>query len=232
VQVDFTLMADGARLVLVGPTSRLEFEVGDGYVSIEPSGRYAVTRSLGGGVRVVDLVGGQIHDLGQYSFSREAGWSPEGRYLTIPYVEGRTTRLIAVFDLGGLPTSPPREVGRYRDTLLVDWLRDGSQALLLSEVCLPDGFVLERLALPGGAVTRIPTQRRGSWDHAWSPRGDVIAISAPDNFISLIDAVSGVRRATPNLDRSVAYWQTITGWSASGRWLAFSVQQGRDRCVG
>ena len=230
--VDLVVREDGARLelVLVAPGAERAVASEQGFVGIAPGNRVATVMARDGGVQLVDFYGGRVYDLGRYVFSRAHSWSPDGRYLAIPYWEGRTHMTVA-FDLQALPGAPPRELGRYRDALLVDWRRDGREALLLGEYCLPGGFALDRLDLGTGAVTRVPSASRGSWEQAWSPAGDVIAVSAPDDFVSLIDVATGARLPTPAFDASVTRMQSIVGWSASGRWLALEDVRGSDRCI-
>lgn len=155
-------------------------------------------------------------------------WAPDGRHLafTSQAIDPVETVFYDVSEIvvGGRP-----RIGPLKRVLFAGWSPDGSEALLLTGYCEADGFGLERVDLETGALTPIPTPVRGFWNHVWSPRGDTIAVAAPDLPIGLIDVDSGAIVPTPALD-DLEFMQDLW-WSPSGRWLMFRQILGRDRCV-
>ena len=161
-----------------------------------------------------------------WSFPR---WAPDGRHLAITF-QGFDGFESVIYDVSDIVMGDHPRIGPLERTVFADWSPDGRDALLLTRNCERNGFTLERIDLESGEKRLLDTPVRGFWNYRWSPRGATIAVAAPDLSLGLIDVESGAIVPTPALD-DLERLQELQ-WSATGRWLKFSQEQGRDRCPG
>ncbi|MEZ4502749.1 MAG: hypothetical protein R3C39_09005 [Dehalococcoidia bacterium] len=225
---------DGWRsLVHVSPTGQ-ESTLADRLADVVWSGseRRLATVTIDGDLEVLDLETAQSFTPGDGPHW-SAVWSNDGRYLATWFSSRQGA--VGIFDLGVPGTdwqaTPVRTLGPFDATAFADWGPGAtpSEALLLGDYCLPDGFRLDRLDLSTEEIRRIPTELGGFWVYDWSPRGDLIAVSSWDVGFELIDPDTGLLGDRPVLSAVVTTMQDVA-WSAGGRWLALHDIGGRDRC--